>query len=103
MVLVAIRRLLAGETFIAIWFLGAPEDARSTISFRTELGRRRRRDCLVRADVDLGYTLAMAALVYLETSVISYLTAWPSRGYEAPILCTPDELMGEESSHVDAS
>jgi len=28
---------------------------------------------------DLGYTLAMAALVYLETSVISYLTAWPSR------------------------
>jgi len=28
---------------------------------------------------DLGYTLAMAALVHLETSVISYLTAWPSR------------------------
>ena len=23
-------------------------------------------------------------------------------GYEPPILCTPDELMGEESSHVDA-
>jgi predicted nucleic acid-binding protein len=29
--------------------------------------------------VDLGYTFAMAALVYLETSVISYLAAWPSR------------------------
>jgi predicted nucleic acid-binding protein len=29
--------------------------------------------------VNLGYTLAMAALVYLETSVISYLAAWPSR------------------------
>ncbi len=25
-----------------------------------------------------------------------------SAGYEAPILCTPDELMGEESSYVDA-
>jgi hypothetical protein len=23
-------------------------------------------------------------------------------GYEAPILSTPDELMGEDSSHVDA-
>ncbi len=23
-------------------------------------------------------------------------------GYEPPILCNPDELMGEESSHVDA-
>ena len=88
----------------------------------------------------LRYTLGMAALVYLETSIISYLTAWPSRdlivagrqqlthewwsrrrnspanaekrplveavcrvaGYEAPILCTPDELMGEDS-YVDAS
>jgi hypothetical protein len=28
---------------------------------------------------DLGYTSDMAVLVYLETSVISYLTAWPSR------------------------
>jgi hypothetical protein len=28
---------------------------------------------------ELGYTWSMAALVYLETSIISYLTAWPSR------------------------
>jgi len=24
-------------------------------------------------------------------------------GYEPPIICTPDELMGEESPHVDVS
>jgi predicted nucleic acid-binding protein len=55
------------------------------------------------------------------TQGVSYLLTWNSAhianaekrplveavcrrtGYEAPILCTPDELMGEESSYVDAS
>ena len=54
------------------------------------------------------------------TQGVSYLLTWNSAhianaekrpvveavcrraGYEPPILCTPDELMGEESSHVDA-
>jgi len=55
----------------------------------------------------------MADLVYLETSFISYLTAAERRPrveavclaacYEPPIICTPDELMGEESPHVDVS
>ncbi|MEA2600343.1 MAG: hypothetical protein QOF89_1335 [Acidobacteriota bacterium] len=54
------------------------------------------------------------------TQGVSYLVTWNSAhianaekrpvveivcrraGYEPPILCTPDELMGEESSHVDA-
>ncbi|HXU29751.1 MAG TPA: type II toxin-antitoxin system VapC family toxin [Thermoanaerobaculia bacterium] len=53
------------------------------------------------------------------TQGVSYLLTWNSAhianaekrplveaacraaGYEAPILCTPDELMGEESSYVD--
>lgn len=51
----------------------------------------------------------MKETVYVETTVISYLTAWPSRdlvragqqqivevceeaGYAAPIICTPEEL-----------
>jgi predicted nucleic acid-binding protein len=54
------------------------------------------------------------------TQGVSYLLTWNSAhianaekrpvvefvcrraGYEPPILCTPDELMGEEPSHVDA-
>ena len=55
------------------------------------------------------------------TQGVSYLLTWNSAhianaerrplveavcraaGYEPPIICTPDELMGEESSHVDVS
>jgi len=38
--------------------------------------------------------------VYLETTFISYLVARPSRdllvaGHRMPIICTPEELMGE--------
>ena len=55
------------------------------------------------------------------TQGVSYLLTWNSAhianaerrplveavcraaGYEPPIICTPDELMGEESPHVDVS
>lgn len=58
----------------------------------------------------------MRPTVYVETSIVSYLAAHPSRdlvtaarqqithtwwrerrqqGYAVPVLCTPDELMGE--------
>ena len=43
----------------------------------------------------------MKAKIYIETSVVSYLTSRPSHdlitrksGYEACTICTPEELMG---------
>jgi hypothetical protein len=45
----------------------------------------------------------MKKSVYIETSVVSYLTARTSRdmlaGYSCPEICTPEELMGD---HADA-
>jgi len=52
----------------------------------------------------------MRRSVYIETTIISYLKAWPSRdlvrdrieeaceqaGLRPPKICTPEELMGDE-------
>jgi hypothetical protein len=65
-------------------------------------------------------SLEVVVSAIAATQGVSYLLTWNSAyianaekrplveavcrvaGYEAPILCTPDELMGEDS-HVDAS
>jgi len=39
-----------------------------------------------------GYMAIKKENVYVETSVISFLAARPTRDYEEPIMATPEEL-----------